>query len=154
MALTQHRPHGAIAGKRFGAFSGKTPGDIGHPVGRLTQNRPHSAIAGKRFGSFADKGGAEIPWEMAPAIPMDVTATVGISGDFAFTAPTSLSLDSVTLSLSAAVSISGDFSFSDAPLVPPEGGPPGARFGDDDVQMRNKQIIQIVTALLASGVLH
>lgn len=59
MAYTQHRPHGAIAGRRFGAFSGKTADTGGsHPVSRITQHRPEAAIAGRRFGSFSGKAGA------------------------------------------------------------------------------------------------
>lgn len=56
MALTQHRPHCALAGRRYGAFSDKTPSPTSsHPVGIIIQHRPLSALAGKRYGSFAGK---------------------------------------------------------------------------------------------------
>lgn len=62
---TQNRPHGAIAGRLFGSFSGKTL--PGHPVGVLTQNRPHGGIAGRQFGSFAGKGASGATYTLTAA---------------------------------------------------------------------------------------
>lgn len=86
-AITQHRPHDALAGRRFGAFSGKPESAASaHPVGRITQHRPHCGIGGRRFGSFAGKtasGGSE--WDIAA--PLDLPALAGVltlAGDLTF----------------------------------------------------------------------
>lgn len=58
-AITQLRPHGALAGRRFASFVGKTAegggGGGAHPVSLLSQYRPHGALAGMRFGNFSGK---------------------------------------------------------------------------------------------------
>lgn len=73
--LTQHRPHGAFAGRQFGAFAGKTPSTEvppgPHPVGKIIQARPHGALAGRRFGSFAGKTGTAA----LPPAPTNVVGT-------------------------------------------------------------------------------
>jgi hypothetical protein len=54
MRLTQQQPT-ALPGRRYGSFSGKTPGTPSpHPVGKLVQQQP-TALAGRRYGSFAGK---------------------------------------------------------------------------------------------------
>lgn len=112
-ALTQHRPHDALAGRRFGSFAGK-PADTGSPhnVGVLTQHRPDGAIAGRRYGSFAGKpsSGGGTDWDAAA--PIDVRALVGVlsvSADVQFS--TVFGLSAPTLALAGVVSASADVSF-------------------------------------------
>jgi hypothetical protein len=122
--LTQHRPQGALAGRRFGLFSGKTA-DTGsaHPVGVLTQHRPDGAIAGRRYGSFADKAvGSE--WELVAPIPTDLVGTLSVSGDFAFTTdanPVDI-VETGPVALSGTLAVSGEFAYSDAPIEQPTSG--------------------------------
>jgi len=73
VAVTQHRPHGAVAGRQFGAFDGKTPGDppVAEPT-RKTQHRSHGAIAGVPYGTFAGK---TVAGPSAPSAPSDVVVT-------------------------------------------------------------------------------
>lgn len=82
-ALTQHRPHSALAGRRFASFVGKT-GTAGsaHPVGRITQHLPHGGMSGRRFGSFASKtapGAASVPTDVAGTATSDTTATLTLT---------------------------------------------------------------------------
>lgn len=67
MAVTQHRPHGAVAGRQFGAFDGKTPGDppVAEPT-RKTQHRSHGAIAGAPYGTLSGKTAAGASAPTAP----------------------------------------------------------------------------------------
>lgn len=81
--VTQHRPHGAIAGLLYGAFDGKTSGT---PAGkqRSIQHRPHGAIAGPLFGTLSGKTAAGVT---TPNAPSDVkgTPTGGTTLDLALT---------------------------------------------------------------------
>ena len=104
MPLTQHRPHGAIAGRRFGAFAGKPPGPTSsHPVGKIIQHRPIGAFSGKRYGSFAGKasGGVSL-WDFAAPNELAIIGVVSVTGDIQFVVPVTFNL-----AASSAIGVSG-----------------------------------------------
>ena len=114
MALTQHRPHSALAGRRYGAFSGKTPGPTStHPVGKIIQHRPLSALAGKRYGSFAGRGGAPaVLWDFAAPNELALVGVIGVSGDIGFVVPVSFNLSATSaVGFTGTMSVLGDLAY-------------------------------------------
>lgn len=83
-AVTQHRPHGAIAGRLYGTLDGKTAAPASTP--QATQHRPHGAFAGLPYGTLAGKTAASGAALISAAYgtPLSgTTATVGCTTDTA-----------------------------------------------------------------------
>lgn len=139
-AITQHRPHDALAGRRFGAFSGKTESaGSSHPVGRITQHRPHCGFGGRRFGSFAGKtpsGGTE--WDLVAPLELPaLSGTLTLAGDLTFSSGSTPTIQS-----------------GGGAIV---GGKKKRRVGLNYERLRIEQedalVVDVITALVAAGVI-
>lgn len=115
-ALTQHLPHSALAGRRFGSFAGKT-GTAGsaHPVGRLTQALAHGPLTTRRYGSFASKAGTAAggTWDFACPMPLELSGTLAYAADFEFVPALVFATDGLTLT--GTLSFAADFEYTSAP---------------------------------------
>lgn len=174
-AITQHRPHDALAGRRFGAFSGKTESaGSSHPVGRITQHRPHCGIGGRRFGSFAGKSGSGgTEWDLVAPLELPALAgTLTLAGDLTYSAGETELAQSGTLALSGTLTLAGDLAYSDAPIAPPPPIGTGAGGGMPNnthratilaleaeeaealrIKREDEMVLDCITALVAAGVL-
>lgn len=131
MALTQQRPPGRFAGRRYGSFAGKpfTAGGT-HPVGILTQQRPPGLMAGRRYGTFAGRtagsefeidaplvlplagtvalaGGISLTLAVAPTTAVGLAGTVALAGGLSLTLAVA---PSAAVGIAGAVAIAGDIS--------------------------------------------
>lgn len=130
MAKTQHRPHSALSGRRYGSFAGKPAGPTSpHPVGRIIQHRPVAALAGRQYGSFAGKAGATLnEWFLTGVEELPFAGALSASGNFEIG---QLINAAQPVALAAAITASGNFSF-----VAPTPPAPGSRFIGPRVGLR------------------
>lgn len=121
MPITQHRPHDALAGRRFGSFSGKTEAPASsHPVGKIIQPLSIGVTAGRRYGSFAGKtAGGDVEWDLdVPTLGPALSGTFAASGDFEFSDAVIFNLEPAgPVALSGTIGASGDFAASEGALA-------------------------------------